>query len=319
MTRTDAMRHLVEQLDADKAEREASLHQLRVQVRADLDDNQIRRQEMAHEQEASLRGYMEDLRSEARRIQDDAIAFLAEASSHRQETAIAQRKELAAYCQDLSGKVKESRQATLILLADLRMSQQEMSDEQKSELSQFVVELQEDVASFRQDTRTFVRELRANRQEVAAQQRVELAQQVASLKKDLLSVMAELREEHEQVHADLASAHAIWLGSSKPTEQAQAPLMEPLEEELAAETPEEAPSEPEEAETVPAELAPALEDDLSVIHGIGASTQQKLNEVGITTFGQLAETTSDELRELIEVPVFAEVEEWINQAKELVK
>lgn len=315
MTRADAMRHLVEQLAADKAEREGSLHQLRVQVRADLEDNQIRRQEMAHEQEASLRDYREDLCSKVKRIQDDAAAFLAEASNHRQKTAIAQREELAAYCQDLSGKVKESRQATLILLDDFLRNHQEMSDEQKSELSQFVVELQEDVVSFRQDTRSFMRELRANRQEVAAQQRAELAQQVASLKKDLLSVMAKLREEREQVRADLASAHAIWSESSKPTEQAQAPVMEPPEEELAAET-------PEEAETVPTEPAPAVEetpvaDDLSVIHGIGASTQQKLNEAGIMTFGQLAGTTPDELRELVDVPVFAEVEEWINQAREL--
>jgi small subunit ribosomal protein S2 len=60
-------------------------------------------------------------------------------------------------------------------------------------------------------------------------------------------------------------------------------------------------------------------DDLTTIRGIGSNMQQRLNEAGIYTYAQLAASTPDEVRQgLGTVGQLAKVEEWIEQARELV-
>lgn len=61
-----------------------------------------------------------------------------------------------------------------------------------------------------------------------------------------------------------------------------------------------APVEPEEPGSRAAPSAPAEPDDLTVIEGIGPKISMVLREGGIQTFGQLAGTSPDEIRAILE-------------------
>lgn len=109
----------------------------------------------------------------------------------------------------------------------------------------------------------------------------------------------------------------LWLLWSRREEEEEAPVIElkteplaPAEEEAEApvaeaEAAEEAPEEIAEAEAEVAEEA--LEeaegptpDDLTRIEGIGPKISVVLQEAGITTFAQLADTEPDRLEEILE-------------------
>jgi len=58
-------------------------------------------------------------------------------------------------------------------------------------------------------------------------------------------------------------------------------------------------------------------DNLAVIQGIGPKMAFRLREQGVQTFDDLAGSTADEIRELMGgLPSFADVDAWIEQAKE---
>jgi len=61
-------------------------------------------------------------------------------------------------------------------------------------------------------------------------------------------------------------------------------------------------------------------DDLTVIKGIGRVYQSKLREAGVNTFAELAASTPDRLRTLLEIKAWQKVdlEGWIAQARALV-
>lgn len=59
-------------------------------------------------------------------------------------------------------------------------------------------------------------------------------------------------------------------------------------------------------------------DLLTKIRGIGTATQAKLQAAGISTFKQLATTPPEEICEAIGTSRLAKVEEWIEQAAQLI-
>lgn len=66
--------------------------------------------------------------------------------------------------------------------------------------------------------------------------------------------------------------------------------------------------------------APSGSDDLTRIKGIGKVMEKKLQELGITSFRQLAELSPDEIRRInqaIEFPGRVERERWVEQARTL--
>lgn len=68
--------------------------------------------------------------------------------------------------------------------------------------------------------------------------------------------------------------------------------------------------------------APAYEDKLTLINGIGPTLERKLNKLGITTFKQIAELTEADIERVNQVLDFKgriEREEWVTQAKTLVQ
>jgi predicted flap endonuclease-1-like 5' DNA nuclease len=62
-------------------------------------------------------------------------------------------------------------------------------------------------------------------------------------------------------------------------------------------------------------------DELAAIKGIGRIYQWKLRDGGINSYAQLAQTTPDRIREILDVPVWRKIEpeNWIEQAKALAK
>jgi len=62
-------------------------------------------------------------------------------------------------------------------------------------------------------------------------------------------------------------------------------------------------------------------DELTDIKGIGRIYQWKLRDGGINSYAQLAQTTPERIREILDVPAWRKIEpeSWIEQAKVLAK
>lgn len=68
--------------------------------------------------------------------------------------------------------------------------------------------------------------------------------------------------------------------------------------------------------------SPGYRDDLTLIDGIGATLQSKLNSLGITSFKQIAELTEQDIEKINEQLAFKgriEREGWVAQARKLVE
>ena len=62
-------------------------------------------------------------------------------------------------------------------------------------------------------------------------------------------------------------------------------------------------------------------DELAAIKGIGRIYQWKLRDGGINSYAQLAQTTPERIREILDVPAWRKIEpeSWIEQAKVLAR
>ena len=113
------------------------------------------------------------------------------------------------------------------------------------------------------------------------------------------------------LQADLSEARRVWTSFAKLMQNRRA-------RRQAAPPPPPTPAEEPAAPAAPVQEAAA--DDLTAIRGIGASMQKRLNEAGIRTFAQLTNRTADDLRELLgDVGRLAKVQEWIEQAQDLIR
>ncbi|MGR3617031.1 MAG: 50S ribosomal protein L21 [Paracoccaceae bacterium] len=66
----------------------------------------------------------------------------------------------------------------------------------------------------------------------------------------------------------------------------------------------------------PAAAAPAGDDDLTKLTGVGPAAAKKLNEAGLTSFAQVAALSADDIAAIDTVKVKPE---WVEQANELAK
>jgi predicted flap endonuclease-1-like 5' DNA nuclease len=95
---------------------------------------------------------------------------------------------------------------------------------------------------------------------------------------------------------------------------------QPAEQQAPSQQPDDVPSETPDAETsAEPETAP---DDLTQVNGIGPAFESALNEIGITTYAQLAEQTPAELAARLDARGISaeriERDGWIEQARQLV-
>jgi len=100
-----------------------------------------------------------------------------------------------------------------------------------------------------------------------------------------------------------AEAPAADMAAEAPAAEAEAPppAVEPEPEPAPPAMPEPAPAaEPEPAPEPEPEPAPAaLREDLTRIEGIGPAIANALQEAGVTTFQELADTKADRVREIL--------------------
>jgi predicted flap endonuclease-1-like 5' DNA nuclease/uncharacterized protein YicC (UPF0701 family) len=148
----------------------------------------------------------------------------------------------------------------------------------------------------------------------------DLAHRVSALRQDIHKVRTTLAE-------DLSGARDVWCGvhtGQNAAEQAEMPVEENFSayeaaDELQASTPHALVEEMDGeggAEEKPE--GNAVADSLTSIPGVGAGRERMLNESGIYTFAQVAESTPEDLRRALgEMGRLASVESWIEAAKRL--
>ena len=249
---------------------------------------------------------------------------------------------------DRTAAVAGIRLATAQELAEYHSAHQAMAEEQRQRLDEDEQELDEQesarraqaaedargrgeyVATLKSDTGAMLGEFQTVHQAMAEEQRQRLDEQQSARR-------AQAAEMRGALQADLSEARRVWTSFAKLMQNRRArrqaaPPPPPTPAEESAESRsfldrfvrrQAAPPPPTPAEEPAAPAAPVQEaaaDDLTAIRGIGASMQKRLNEAGIRTFAQLTNRTADDLRELLgDVGRLAKVQEWIEQAQDLIR
>ena len=164
---------------------------------------------------------------------------------------------------------------------------------------------------------------------MADAQRKALAEGRAGLAADTATMLSEL-------NTQTMEARAAWQGIAAEKQRRRAgvvippepakvevkappPPPEPAKVEVKAPPP---PPEPAKVEVKtpppPAPAEEALPDDLTVIRGIGASTQMRLNSAGIYTYAELAQAVVEDIENILgPIAQLSDVDSWIEQAEEL--
>ncbi|MCF7668219.1 MAG: hypothetical protein K9N48_00375 [Verrucomicrobia bacterium] len=284
------------------------LHENRTELRVRLADDveQIKENarfivESANKGRAETREYLEKnreefirgLRRQVGRIQSEAKDMCHRFRDELVEAAESGRSERSAFIKGLDEKVKELTTQTRRLQQQIRDNHMQTAEQTRNELQGFMSELQ----SYVTDLCDGYRDAREEMGEAAAKERADFISNIAKSVEEICG----------EVASDLKSARSAFLGVVDTAVGRRTPTKK--------KTPERVKPKKEKAET--------LQDDLTVIKGIGAKTQERLNEdAGIYTYNQLATSNTAELCEkLSDMSVASEenVSKWIGYAKKLVK
>ena len=260
---------------------------------------------------------------------------------------LATAQELAEYHSAHQAMAEEQRQR-------LDEDEQELDEQESARRAQAAEDARgrgEYVATLKSDTGAMLGEFQTVHQAMAEEQRQRLDEQQSARR-------AQAAEMRGALQADLSEARRVWTSFAKlmqnrrarrqaapppqptpakePDRRARrqaAPPPPPTPAEESAESrsfldrfvrrqaaPPPPPTPAEEPAAPAAPVQEAASDDLTAIRGIGASMQKRLNEAGIRTFAQLTNRTADDLRELLgDVGRLAKVQEWIEQAQDLIR
>ncbi len=182
-------------------------------------------------------------------------------------------------------------------------------------------ELKEGFAELRRNVGALLGDLERARQAMAVEQRAQLAE-------DRGRLAAEVAANRKELLDDFAGAHAAWAAfnaTMAKRRQGAVATAEPLATRSAPAdtTPAEVPAGESfsvEQPRVSPESAQPIVDDLTPIRGVGSGMQERLNELGIHSFAQLAQADANELRQRLgDTARLARIESWIEQAEELSK
>ena len=185
-----------------------------------------------------------------------------------------------------------------------------------NELKQGVVEMQESVVEMRED-------FRKARSESTRKTRDEREKYAFTLKQTVADML-------QGFSADREGARFVWFGTTNIEHKvSEKPKQKAIKKEALSETKPEVTEETlvEHAEvksekTKEAPVKEHIPDDLAEIKGIGTGMQKRLNEAGIYTYSQIAESTPEDLIKVLGKKfsqLAADVENWIEQAKNLAK
>lgn len=268
-------------------------------------------QMMAVQQQAELKEYMDRLGHNVDKLRSETTAFMEDLNAVHQAMAVQQSQQLT------EGHVILSAETAAFLNA-LDTAHQTMTSEQQQELSEYLSTLKQNVDKLRHNALVFVEELGVTRQAMADEQRQCLSEERTRLALEMAEMRGKLQAAQNELRAVQDQARHIWneftvmVRQQNSGEQFPVPVPITIEETLP-------PVEVQPAEKpAPEQASP---DDLTVIVGIGAGMQKRLNEAGIHTWAQLAASTPERLREVLGGVSrrLAKVEEWIEQSRELQK
>jgi len=248
-------------------------------------------------------------------LRQDAATFVQELDAAQQASAAEQGKHLAEERTRLAS-------GTAAFLGDADAAHQTMAAEQRQQMDAYMAGLRRKVDDLRQDATTFIEDLDAAHQAMAAEQQQWLATERAQLALDVGGLRAGFQAELGAVRADQGDARRVWRSFATLIQQGQGRRPSPAAgpPPSAAPPPPPPPSPPvEERAAPPSPVAEAAPDDLTSIRGIGPGMRGRLNQAGIHTFAQIAQSTPEELRELLgDAGRLAKVEMWIEQAHDMV-
>jgi predicted flap endonuclease-1-like 5' DNA nuclease/outer membrane murein-binding lipoprotein Lpp len=344
MAMYEEMRQLAENLFVAHRERSAAVFDIRTGTAEELAGFRMARQAMATEQQRQLGEEWDRLRSDVGQMRHDTAAFLEEANLSHQAMATSQRHRLDSHMESLRDEVGDlcsaaeafvkeldlahqamaatqaeslgrsrARLASSVtaFVSDLNGFRQGMATEQDQHLDAYVDGLRADVDALRQDTRSFLNELAAAQEAMAADQKQQLATAHQQLAADVGDLRTGFQAELGAIRVDQHNARRMWGNLDTLLKQRR---IKPVP------SPRPTPALPTVQEPAPP-LSPDVDaagDDLTIIHGIGAGTNARLRDAGIRSFAQLASATPDDLRQILgEMGRLAKVEQWIEQAREL--
>jgi predicted flap endonuclease-1-like 5' DNA nuclease len=175
----------------------------------------------------------------------------------------------------------------------------------------------------RAEATTYLQELDQANRAMSDEQRRQLTSERTRLIADVASLLEQSQAARRETQTDQAEARQLWGEMAAALQQRRAaPAPQPVQEAAPA-APEAgvvAPvTEPAPVPSTPVPAEPA-HDDLMELRGIGPSMQRRLHNAHIFTFAKLAESNPEELRQAMgEGASLANVEEWIEQARERVR
>lgn len=211
----------------------------------------------------------------------------------------AMRSAREAFRNDLKRGVEGLKETVADMQAGFRNAHSEMAKNTKGELRAFISDVKKGVDGLRKDVSQMQARFQEERSTMAGETKADLLEFVSGINgfvSDLKETVKGLRQEFA---FDLEGARRAWSGAS-PTERGAM---------------EEAKFKAVKEEKQKAELFP---DDLTAIQGIGPAIQRHLNEAGIHTYKQLADSLPTELRAALgKLGKVVDAEYWIAQAREL--
>ena len=209
---------------------------------------------------------------------------LAHVDAARKRTAVEQHQRLAAYLDGL-------RRNVTTILKTIDAAHQSMAIQQRQRLAAGRVRLASDVSKVRGD-------LQADRKH--------LASEVSTMRGELQADQSEAHETWNSFTKVMQKRRAMKSGAPSPKAAARRP----------AQTRPQAAAAPRAAVRSEVSRQQPAADDLGTITGIGPGWQQRLNEMGIRTFAQLASSTPKKIRKAFGAPGrLAKVEQWIEEAQ----
>jgi hypothetical protein len=167
-----------------------------------------------------------------------------------------------------------------------QQSRAEMAEKTKDDLMAFVSGIRSSVSDLQSDASRMQEGFRSSYKEMARAGRSERGNFVVDLK----NTVSSLRQE---VVSDLTAIRRMWCG------------LVPIQPKAKPERPEETSEE-------------ITTDDLKKIPGIGPGVQKRLNQAGIYTLAQLAQSSHEQVRKAMgKLAELADTYDWIGEARKM--
>jgi len=212
-------------------------------------------------------------------------------------------------------QMAESHNAHQAMGAELRAHLDEQDSERRAQATEDAQGRAEYVDGLHRDMAVFFKDLDSVHQAMAAELRAHLDEQESQRRAQAAGDARGRAKYVDRLESDVTAMRGTLQVDLSEARQAWSSFAGQMQERRAG-TPVAAPPPP----SPPSPREEVASDDLTAIRGIGSGTQRHLNEAGIFTYAQLAESTPEELRQVLgEGPQATKAGEWIEQAQGLVE